>query len=63
MPRRTPVYTSYDLGFKKFFTENTNTHYSYVSLNEYSIICFTVDPEKQGAVQEVLHDWELQRPY
>ena len=63
MPRRNTVYTSYDLGFKKFFTENTNTHYSYVSLNEYSIICFTVDPEKQGAVQEVLHDWELQRPY
>lgn len=62
-PRQTTRYTSQDVVFNAFYTEVTNNHYAYVSLNEYSVIYINASPEREQAIHEVLRDWELKRPY
>lgn len=62
-PRLTTRYTSQDLAFNMFYTEITNNHYAYVSLNEYSVIYINTTPEAEQEVKNVLKDVELSKPY
>lgn len=62
-PRLTTRYTSQDLEFNMFYTETTNNHYAYVSLNEYSVIYFDAPVESESEIQNVLKDFELSKPY
>jgi hypothetical protein len=62
-PRMTTRYTEQDLGFNMFYTEITNNHYAYVSLNEYSLIYFDAPVESKSEIQNVLKDFELSKPY
>lgn len=62
-PRKYTHYVSLDMWYNKVFFEETDNHYTYISLNEYSIIYFEVSPEKQAGVQEILKDFELSFPY
>ena len=62
-PRMTTRYTSQDLAFNMFYTETTNNHYAYVSLNEYSVIYFNAASEAEPEIKNVLKDFELSKPY
>ena len=62
-PRMTTRYATQDLGFNGFYTEITNNHYAYVSLNEFSVIYVETTPENEAAVKETLSDFELMLPY
>ena len=59
----TTRYAMQDLGFNGFYTEITNNHYAYVSLNEFSVIYVETTPENEAAVKETLRDFELMLPY
>ena len=52
-----------NLGNNAFYIEETNNYFSIVSLNEYSVIYVSTAVEKKDAVQELLRDWELLKPY
>ena len=52
-----------NLGNNAFYIEETNNYFSIVSLNEYSVIYVSTAVEKKDAVQELLRDWELPKPY
>ena len=62
-PRQKTVYTSQDLGFNQFYTESTDNHYAYVSLNEYSVIYFDAPIESKDDVTQALRDMVLTKPY
>ncbi len=46
-----------------FYTEITNNHYAYVSLNEYSVIYINADLEAEPEIKNVLKDFKLSKPY
>lgn len=50
------------LAFNAYQRTVTNNFYSYDSLNEYTVICFTTTPEKAQEVQQALQDFELEKP-
>lgn len=62
-PRMTTRYTGQDFGFNMFYTETTNNHYAYVSLNEYSVIYINAASEAEPEIKNVLKDFELSKPY
>lgn len=62
-PRLTTRYVMEDYAFNSFYTEITNNHYAYVSLNEYSVIYIDAPLETQAEVQDALKDFELKKPY
>ena len=62
-PRMATRCVTQNLGFNQFYTETTNNHYAYVSLNEFSVIYVETTPENEAAVKETLKDFELMLPY
>lgn len=61
-PRQQTRYANVDMWYNKVYTEETENHYTYISLNEHSIVYFETTPEKQEEVQKVLKDLELSFP-
>ena len=62
-PRQYMWMKTENLGNNAFYIEETNNYFSIVSLNEYSVIYVSTAVEKKDAVQELLRDWELPKPY
>lgn len=62
-PRMTTRCVYQNLGFNQFYSETTNNHYAYVSLNEFSVIYVETTPENEATVKETLKDFELMLPY
>ena len=62
-PRQYMWMKTENLGNNAFYIEETNNYFSIVSLNEYSVIYVSTAVEKKDAVQELLRDWELAKPY
>lgn len=62
-PRNHTAYSTQNLAINRFYTETTDKHYAYLSLNEYTVIIVKAPIENKEQVQEALKEFELKRPY